>query len=172
MKKMLWILLPMLMSWPIAANAEVYKWKDKDGVIRYSDIPPPADAQKLPMHGKKPAGATAAPAEAAAAAPDPAKPTPPAGTADAKKKPAGSLEGEAIKRQEKAEADKKKAEQEAADLKLKQENCSIAKSKLNTYKQGGRIHKMSETGEREYLSAADINAGLEEAQQEVEKYCE
>ncbi|HLD10422.1 MAG TPA: DUF4124 domain-containing protein, partial [Methylophilaceae bacterium] len=30
------------MALPIAGNAEVYKWKDKDGVTRYSDTPPPS----------------------------------------------------------------------------------------------------------------------------------
>ena len=29
----------------MAAQAEIYKWKDANGVIRYSDIPPPANVQ-------------------------------------------------------------------------------------------------------------------------------
>ena len=176
MNKLLWMMLSVLVALPIAANAEVYKWKDKDGVTRYSDTPPPSNIQKLPVNGKKPASATPAAivptegeeggAQATVVAP------PPVSAADAKKKPAASLEGDAIKRQQQAEEEKKKAELKEAELKIKQQNCSNAKINFNTYKQGGRIRKMNESGEREYLSDADIASGLEQAQKDVSESCE
>ena len=44
MKRFL-LLLTMLALVPAAAQAEVYKWRDSNGVVRYSDIPP---ASNLP----------------------------------------------------------------------------------------------------------------------------
>ena len=35
------------------SHAEIYKWKDKDGSIRYSDIPPPSNIKNEPMLGNK-----------------------------------------------------------------------------------------------------------------------
>jgi hypothetical protein len=181
MNKLLWIMLSVLVALPIAANAEVYKWKDKDGVIRYSDSPPPSNIQKLPVNGKKPAAdssakaastegaAPAAPTEGEGAAPATVAAPPPIA---AKKKPAASLEGDAIKRQKEAEEEKKKNEQKEAELKAKQQNCTNAKANLNTYKQGGRIRKMNENGQREYLGDAEIAQGLEQAQKDVDQSCE
>jgi hypothetical protein len=168
MNKWLWIALSALMILPLAVNAEVYKWKDKDGVTRYSDTPPPSNVQQLSITGKKP---VAAKPLASDAAPSEAIPAPKAAGTDAKKKPASS-EGGAIKRQEKAEDDKKKAEQAEADLKQKQQNCTSAKANYNSYKLGGRMSKTNEKGEREYLGDADIAQGLEQAQKDVEQYCE
>ena len=177
MSKVLWITLSVLMALPIAGNAEVYKWKDKDGVTRYSDTPPPLNVQQLPISGKKPVAApvaAAAPKAGAEGGAPAAKtaPAPAASGADAKKKPEASLKGDAIKRQEQAEKEKKIEEQKEADLQLKQQKCSNAKANFNTYKQGGRIRKLDENGKYEYLGDADIAKGLEQAQKEVDEFCE
>jgi len=171
MSKLLWLMLSVLMALPIAVNADVYKWKDKDGVTRYSDMPPPSNVQQLPISGKKTSVATPAKAAAPAAEPAPAKP-PASGALDAKKKPAASLEGDAKKRQEQAEEDKKKTEQKEAELEIKQQNCKTAKAARQNYQQGGRIYKMNEKGEREYENDASIAKGLEQAKKDVEQYCE
>lgn len=171
MNKLLWIMLSVLMTLPIAANAEVYKWKDKDGVTRYSDTLPPSNVQKLPINGKKPVVApptAAMPKEGA----EGGAPAAAASGADAKKKPVASLKGDAIKRQEQVEEEKKKAEQKEAELQIKQQNCTTAKAAMQNYQQGGRIYKMNEKGEREYENGASIAKGLEQAKKDVEQYCE
>jgi hypothetical protein len=167
MNKLLWMMLSGLMLLPVTAHADVYKWKDKDGVTRYSDMPPPSDVKQLPISGKKTAPKRAEPQPAAA----PASPVTPAANSDAKK-PVASAEGEAIKRQQKAEEDKKKTEQAEAEQKVKQQNCATAKANMQNYQQGGRIYKMNEQGEREYMGDADIAQNLEKAKQEVQEYCE
>jgi len=170
MSKLLWIMLSVLMALPIAANAEVYKWKDKDGNVRYSDTPPPSNVQQMPVNGKK----TSAPVPFNPAVPAavPAPATPPASAAsDAKKKPAANPEGDVVKRQEQAEVDKKNAEKKEADLKIKQQNCANAKTNYNSYKIGGRMTRTNEKGEREYLSDADIAAGVAQAQKDMDQYC-
>jgi hypothetical protein len=53
------LLLLCLALLPLMASAEIYKWKDKDGVTRYSDVPPPSNIKQESIHGKsvvKPTG--------------------------------------------------------------------------------------------------------------------
>ncbi len=176
MNKSLWVMLAICVALPILANAAVYKWKDKDGITRYSDTPPPSNVQQLPVNGKKPVSikppAAMTVEEAAAAA------TSAASGADAKKKPEANADkseansdGDAEKRQKDAEEEKRKSEQKEAELKVKQQNCSNSKANLNTYQQGGRIRKNNESGERAYLSDAEIAQGLAQAQKDVEQFC-
>jgi len=54
---------------------------------------------------------------------------------------------------------------------LREENCKTAKSNLQNYKQGGRMYKIDEKGERQYLVDKDLSAGLENASKEVEQWC-
>ena len=35
------------------SQAEIYKWKDKEGNVRYSDTPPPSNIKQEPITGKK-----------------------------------------------------------------------------------------------------------------------
>lgn len=187
MSKLLWMMLSVLVVLPIAVNAEVYKWKDKDGVTRYSDTPPPSNVQKLPVNGKKPvvapstaatpieSAAPAVPTEGAKGVAAPATvaaPAPASGSADAKKKPAASPEADAIKRQKEAEEEKKKAEKKEAELKQKQQNCDNAKKNYASYKIGGRMRKMDNNDEPQYLGDAEIAEGLEQAQKEIDQFCE
>ena len=44
----------VLIALPMLANAEIYKWKDKDGTVRYTDTPPPSNIKQESIGGKKP----------------------------------------------------------------------------------------------------------------------
>ncbi|HSI38340.1 MAG TPA: DUF4124 domain-containing protein [Methylotenera sp.] len=164
------ILLLCLVMLPTLASAEIYKWKDKDGKVRYSDVPPPSNIPQESLYGKKipkPNGqpplmpvegdATAAANKEKAAAKD--------------KAPVNKEEA-AAKRAKEAEQQKKEDEVKQADLKVKQENCKAAQANLRTYSVGGRLVKTNEKGEREYLGDTDIEKGKAEAQKDVEKYCD
>ncbi|MEO8418442.1 MAG: DUF4124 domain-containing protein [Methylophilaceae bacterium] len=155
MNKLLWIMLSTLALLPMSAHAEIYKWKDTNGVIRYSDIPPPSNVPHESLGSRKPVAPLPAPSAAAQ-----------------KNSPAASRESDAIKRQEDAEAAKNKEQAKAAELKVKQQNCATAKANLQNYQQGGRIYNMNEKGEREYLDDAGIAKNLEQAQKEVNEYCQ
>ncbi|MDZ4141278.1 MAG: DUF4124 domain-containing protein [Methylotenera sp.] len=160
------ILLLCLMILPNLAMAEIYKWKDKEGVTRYSDVPPPSNVKQEMMQGKKtpkPTGlAPLTEVEGDATA-----------LMNKEKATSGSAkEKAAAKRAKDAEASKQEDEAKQAELKLKQENCKVAKSNLATYTNGGRITKTDESGERTYLGDKDIAAGKADAQRDVEKYCD
>lgn len=164
-----WMLFALLLALPIVGNAEIYKWKDKNGTTRYSDTPPPSNIKQETLGAKKGIKPTAAtPVTPVAPQQEPAvneaaKDSPPV--------PGSADEEAAAKRQSNAEAEKNnKLEKEKQDA-AKAENCKAAKSNLASYEQGGRVYKMNEKGERVYLDDNDFKAGREKAQQEISENC-
>ena len=158
------ILFVILLVSSSSVYADIYKWKDTDGTIRYSDRPP-TNAVPYESLGVKKSTATT-PANPPENAGQAAKPSEKIG------KQKTSSDADAGKRQQAAEDLKKKEQDKDAALKQKQENCTIARNNLQTYKLGGRITKINEKGEREYLSDADIASNLVQAQKDVDQYCD
>ena len=129
-----------------SASAQLYKWIDQDGKVRYGDVPPPgAQVQRL----KPPPGAAPAPAPSAAA------------------KPADKGE-KAGKRPEEAQKDQAQAEKEAE---AKRENCARAQETLRTLESGQRIARVDAKGERYYLEDAQIAQEVTKARQSVQQWC-
>jgi Domain of unknown function (DUF4124) len=163
----------VLLVLPILANAEIYKWKDKNGVVRYSDTPPPSNVKIESVGGKKLATSTGK--EPLAPVTETAKMAAPANTttknAGNKGDKAGGDDEAAKLRQKNAEVDKRNKEEKEKQAQLKEENCKAAKANHESYAQGGRVYKMNEKGEREYMSDADLKAGAEKTQNEINEYC-
>jgi hypothetical protein len=188
------ILLLCAVLLPTLAMAEIYKWKDKSGVVRYSDVPPPSNVKQEKMYGKKvpkptglaPLAAVEGDASAAAnrdkastAAKDKVlndkAVTDKTKAVDGKSKEVKaqpSKEEAALKRAKDAEQQKMADEQKKAEFETKQANCTAAKQNLATFTNGGRISKTDENGKKEYLGDADISQGKADAQRDVDKYCE
>ena len=186
------ILFFCILIFPAIGSAEIYKWKDSNGVVRYSDVPPPSNIKQESMYGKKTAKSKGS--EPLTAVDDDAtevankykattvkekdlveKAVLDKSNVDRKTKADKSplsKEAAASKRAKDAEQEKKVDEQKQAELKIKEENCKSAKSNLATFTNGGRITKTDENGEKLYLGDADIKAGLNDAKRDVEKYCE
>ncbi|NOT14875.1 MAG: DUF4124 domain-containing protein [Methylotenera sp.] len=182
------ILLLCIVLAPTLASAEIYKWKDKDGKIRYSDIPPPSNVKHESMTGKKLPKPTGLPplseveGDATATnkqevntqlAPGEERKSDEKKTVgDSKESKPLSKEEAAAKRAKDAEAKKKADLEKDTAKKIHKENCKTARNNLITYTNGGRISKLNEQGEREYMSDAEINQGKIDAQKEVDKFCE
>ena len=166
-------LLPLLLAvFALSAvsglsQAEIYKWKDKEGKIRYSDTPPPSNIKQESMSGKK---KVAAPTGNAPLAPVDANAAP-AKMADIPEAPISPEDAAALKRQRNAEADKNNKKEKEVEAARKVENCTAAKANMQTYTQGGRVYKMNEKGEREYMDESGFKAGREKAQQEINENC-
>ncbi|HEY9278132.1 MAG TPA: DUF4124 domain-containing protein [Methylotenera sp.] len=154
---------------PAIAQAEIYKWKDKDGRTRYSDVPPPSNIKNESI-GKKTLKAPVAPAPAESGSAPAANKGGTVAPADAA--PALSKEEAAAKRAQEAEAQKKADEVKKAELKFRQESCTAARTNLRMYSNGGRIMTTDESGERRYLGDDDISKGKADAQRDVEKFCD
>lgn len=153
------IMLLMPMS---GQTADVYKWKDAEGKIRYSDTPPSGKTPYELLSGKK-APATRAPVSEEGAS---------TSSASAKDvKPTADKELDARKRKAEADNVEKKAQEKLEQQKVREQNCSTAKSNLMNYKQGGRLYRIDEKGERQYMDDKDLAAALEKANKEVEQWC-
>lgn len=175
------ILLLCAIMLPTLATAEIYKWKDANGVVRYSDVPPPSNVKQEAFHGKKLNKSTGLPPltevegnATATTSKDKASTVKAAAGKNIQKGEEGSSNKEdaAVKHGKDAEATKKADEAKQAELKAKEENCKVSKSNLATYNNGGRISKTDENGERSYLGDKDIADGKVQAQKDVDKYCE
>ena len=151
------------------SQAEIYKWKDKDGKVRYSDTPPPSNIKQEPITGKKkpvtPTGkAPLAPVDSAVIAPA-------ATISKDIESPKNAEDVAAEKRQRNAETEKNVKQEKEAEAKRKTENCLAAKANMQTYTQGGRVYKMNEKGEREYMDEKGFAQGREKAQLEINENC-
>lgn len=183
MKKLVFALAGIMLIASGSALAEIYKWKNSKGEMQYSDSPPLSNIPYTTLSGKKPPGAPTAPAdtenspqgEAKVDAAAPAKP------GDAASKPADSKPSDKDAAQKKAavqkaaqeaEAKKQQEEKAEAEKKAKEAACRSAKAKVAQFKQGGRIYRINEQGEREYYGDEEIANGLKQAQEDVEANCE
>lgn len=157
---MKWIVCCALMLLlPVSGQAEIYKWKDKDGSIKYSDIPPPSNIKNEPMLGNK-IPKSSAPASSSSKGDEFPNSSAPNNGAEA-----------AAKRVKDAEALKKSEETKKSELKFRQESCAAAKRNYAMYNLGGRIATTDAQGERRFLGDEEIAKGKVEAAQAIEKFC-
>lgn len=140
-------LLPALMCAALLAGTctpadAQWKWRDKDGRITVSDLPPPRDVPQQDILQRPDAGAVPRPAAAtgpAASAPSPAG------------QPAVDPELQARKQAAEA-AEAASAQSEAQKLARQQaENCRAARAHLAALGTGQRIARYNAQGEREIL---------------------
>ncbi|ABE49410.1 MULTISPECIES: DUF4124 domain-containing protein [Methylobacillus] len=152
MNNVRWLAFVMMVILPWMTQAQVYKWKDNNGVTLYSDSPPPGNVPyELVDNVKSTPGTATAPV---------------AGADSQAVRNAAALRRQAEAEQERRNEEKKRSEEEARRV-----NCQNAKANYQNFKIGGRIYKMTPEGEREYLGDEDIQRGLEEAAKEVKQYC-
>ncbi len=129
-----------LLSAPASAQ---WKWRDKAGVVQYSDLPPPPgtaekDVMQRPGTGQRKAPAAALPASGASA---------PAAAAPKGVEP----ELEAKRRKVEQEAAAKTKAEEDKSAATRADNCTRAKTYARTLDQGTRISRTDAKGEREFL---------------------
>jgi hypothetical protein len=158
-------LLALACTLPLAASAQ-WMWLDQNGHKVFSDKAPPPDVPNNRIL-KAPRGQALAPDPAATAAAAPAAPG--AGNLP---KPAGkdkALE-ERRKQLASADAEKKKAE-ETQVAALRADNCARAKQSKATYQAGGRIARVDDKGERQYLDDAQIAAEIKRMDEVIARDC-
>ncbi|MGZ8270657.1 MAG: DUF4124 domain-containing protein [Methylophilus sp.] len=179
--KYLWIILLSLTTFlSVNVNAEVYKWTDKDGVVRYTDVPPPSYVKKYTTIGnKKTKEVTKDVAKEPVVEPktEPKDAGVAAGSAKAKLTESQQSKKDVAndvaldKRRQQADIEKQNKEKKEAEAKQKQENCTAARSNYQTYSQGGRVYQMNEKGEREFVSDQGLADKAAQAQRDMQQYC-
>lgn len=136
------------------ASAQLYRWVDENGRVRYTDRPPPAGVKSRTI--ATPSAPAATPADAG----DSKQPQTPAEREQAFQK----RRLDAQKATEKSAA----AERDAA---AKQENCRRARETLATLQSGQRIRRTSPQGEPYYLDDSARAAETQSAQRAVQDWC-
>jgi hypothetical protein len=143
-----------LVACTASAQAQVYKWVDKDGKVQYSDQAPPPDAAKSALQKVIPTSSSAPAAQsdkAAEKAPDKAK---------------------EFEKRRSASAEKLKKGDEAAKLaQQKQESCDDARANLKALEAGGRISKTDANGERYFLDDDQRQQEIDRAKNVMAKSC-
>ena len=135
------------------AWAQVYKCVDAAGKTVYLQSPCPAGQSSKVLSSSPP------PAQETPAAQKPGAKAPLTPEQEFKKR-----------QQERAETDKKTAEQ-GADAKRRQENCARARENMALLDYGGRVARVNEKGERYFLEDAQIAQEKAKAQASVNEWC-
>lgn len=73
-------------------------------------------------------------------------------------------------RKRKVEEEQSKQKSEAAE-KENQERCINAQRQLRNFEEAGRVYTMNEKGERQYYDDEARMRGIEQARQDMAKYC-
>lgn len=155
----------VLLTLPGVAQAQ-WKWRDANGVMQYTDRPPPAgtpDNQIL----ARPAGARAPKvvSNASPASAPEVKPNTPASA------PKGDPELEAKrKKAEEQKAAERKAEEER-QAKVRGENCERARGYERSLQTGQRIVRTNEKGEREVLDDTGRAEEMQRTREAIDSNC-
>jgi len=144
------LLFAVLIAWSGMASAVVYKWVDAQGKTMYGDRPPDGvHAEVVELLG------THAPTYRSAETSRPA-PAPSQG-ATAPQKAAASGD----------DATKKNADTAAEQVKL----CADAQDRYKKLTEGRHLFKEGANGERQYMTAQEIDTERADAKREVDAVC-
>jgi len=148
------------MFFAASSFAQLYKWVDKDGRTRYSDLPP-VGIQATPLsRPPAPASESVAPATGDAAK-DPRKgPLTPA-----------EQDIEFRRRVKEAQEAAAKGEQAKREDEERKENCARAREMLATLESGQRIARTDSKGERFYVDDAQRVQETAKARDAVASWC-
>ncbi len=158
------LLMCLLLAMPAAAQ---WAWRDENGRLVFSDRPPPAGV-KAESIVRQP-GAQVAPLPAATGAGEPKG----ADKGEAKSGPKTIAERELEfrkRQQERAEAEKKQADQQAQAARKAQE-CERARGYLRSLEEGQRIARTDAQGNREVLDDAQRAAEIQRMREVVARNC-
>lgn len=165
LKQLLHLSVMIVLVTPMLVDAQIYKWKDKNGVTGYSDKPPTDDVQVDKVISREQGSKSTSPADKARNLGGTNKPGKNAETQQKAEDEAAQL------RARNAEIERKNNEEKAAQARIRATNCQSAKSDYQTFAQGGRIFRMNEKGEREYFDDAALNERKANAQAAIRQYC-
>jgi hypothetical protein len=154
------VVFGLMLAFAAAASAQLYKWTDKDGRVRYTDRPPPAGTKARTI--ATPSSAPAAAAQDTEAAKDGA--------------PQGALTPEQQEQAfRKRQLDAQKAAEKSAlagqEEAAKRENCARAREYQRTLESGQRVSRTNAQGEREYIDDATRDREVESARKAVTDWC-
>jgi hypothetical protein len=148
----------------VTAHATNWKYRDAQGRIVVSDLPPPAGVQDKDILER--------PTTVARRAPAPTVPASAAGTTAATAVAQGNdPELEARRKKAATEQEQKQKVEQEKDAAQRAENCSRAKSHLAALGDGLRIARTNDKGEREILDDKGRADEMQRARQVIASDC-
>lgn len=166
------LLLALFIAVPV--SAEVYSWRDRDGRVHYSDMPPPGSGAVVVRGAAQPAAAPAAPTESTsgqAGGTESAAPTSDAAASEGRRSLAEREREFRERRAAAAEAEaeaQKKAEQRAERERV----CADLKNQLAGLESGQRVARFNAAGEREVMDDAARNEESARLRSQLESSCD
>lgn len=151
------------------AQAQTYRWVDKDGKVRYGDYPP-TGIKGTPLKGPASGAAPSAPSPSAGSKDAGSK----NGAAkDAKKGPLTPAEQEQAyrDRQLKSKEAKEKSDKEQTEAEQLKQACASAQEGLRGYERGGRISSINAQGETVILEDEQRLARIEQLRKTAAETC-
>ena len=147
MKFAILILILISLSLPSLLFADTYKWVNEDGVVTYSQTPPPGiEAERVNVRGSN-------------------KPTGPSSKEkldQLRQRMADSVEDRAL--------EKKKLDEEKSKLAIQSKNCEAARSNLQKLNGlGNRLYKKD--GEYKRLTEEERQSLMQEAREQIKSNC-
>ena len=165
------------LSFAAAALAAPWQWRDADGRMVYSDLPPPPEiraSQIVRAATPNRAPPAEAPAQGEPAAPQAAAAATASANATAAPKPPQTwaekdmaFRKRIIEREE-AQKKQREEEQQAADL---TRACQEARASLRALESGMRMMTMNAAGEREAVDDAERARRTEATRKDIERSC-
>ncbi|MDR0564748.1 MAG: DUF4124 domain-containing protein [Azoarcus sp.] len=159
----------------LSAYGEIYKWKDKDGKVHFSDMPPTGQSvvpMQKPKKKPQPNQYEAEPEDAEAVEEGLPADTKKAAEPAPVPKTQAERDEEFRKRRAAAAEAKEKADKEAADAARRKEECRRARAQYAVLSSGQRVARPSEEGGRVFLDDKSRAAEIERAQELVSKLCD
>ncbi len=141
------ILIAMLLSLPSILCAETYKWVNEEGVVTYSQTPPPdADVEKVKIRSSAPTPGSSS------------------------KQKLDSLRQRMTDSAEDRDIKKTKQKEEKEELALKRQNCEAARSNLQKLEAlGSRLYMKD--GEYKRLSEEERQSLMQQEREHIKANC-
>lgn len=152
--RQLLIIISLLMVATVT-KADVTKWVDANGMVHYSDQPPPPSARSQKILDLKD---------------NPALPKAASDIKDGEKSLA-EKDLEFRKRRVQAEETAAKQAKEQEEAKNRKANCEQARNQLKALQEGQRVAKFNEKGERIFLEGSDRDKAIEETKKSADSWC-
>ncbi|WP_228703636.1 DUF4124 domain-containing protein [Kangiella sediminilitoris] len=140
-------LLALTVSFSAVADKPIYKWKDSQGNIKYTQSKPPRGTQYETIYQR-----TSKPSQSQTG------------------QEAGGNEGDSSLDDVIAQQNKQRDMVAEKNVEIARKNCTIAKNNLEAL-QSQNLVQVEENGQRRTLSDSERAEKLKEAQANVEKFC-
>lgn len=138
-----------------ALAGDIYTWRDAEGRVHFSDVPPAGKEEAKKIRGSTPGNASATPP----ATPTTAKPAPSQADKDL----------EFRKRHAESQEAADKAAKEKASAERKTADCQSARNQLRALESGQRVSRFNDKGEAIPMDDSQRQAEIERNRQFVEK---